>query len=59
MKYNPVLKSDPKQTNKFLQIGCHMGSLETLDIQDEFSNGWDQMECEHYFQEPYNFCSWE
>ena len=34
MKYNPVLKSDPKQTNKFLQIECHMGSLETLDIQD-------------------------
>lgn len=34
-----------------------MGSLETLDIWHKFSNGQNQIECEHYFQVPCNFCS--
>ena len=39
-----MLKLEPKQTNKFQQIKRHIGSLGILDVQEKFSNGWNEIE---------------
>lgn len=50
-----MLKLEPKQTNKFKQIGRHTGSLGILDVQEEFSNGWNEIESGDKLQELCNF----
>lgn len=56
MKYNPMFKLDPKQTNKFLRLEDR-DSLGILDVQEEFSNGWNEVEGEDKLQELCNFWS--
>ena len=52
-----MLKLETKQTNKFQQIGRHAGSLGILDVQEEFSNGWNEIEGGDKLQEICDFFS--